>query len=138
MNNYLEDYTKKVYILDHISSMKAVISFSFLNIFWGLIASIQASFFPIEAASKGATATQFRGVFGIIHLAIFITSPFMGIMVTKLGLGIIFKFVLLLSCSCALTFGFLTYINETITFLVLAYILRLLESVGGARFGHHC
>ena len=112
--------------------MLVVISLSALNICWGLVASIQAPFFPIEAASKGAAATQFGAVFGIIHLAIFITSPLMGKMVAKLGLGNIFKSGLLLSCFCALSFGFLTYIDNAGSFLVLAYILRLLEGVGGA------
>ena len=109
-----------------------VTSLSALNVCWGLVAAIQAPFFPIEAALKGATATQFGGVFGIIHLAIFLTSPLMGKMVAKLGLGNIFKCGLLLSCFCALSFGFLTFIDETVPFLVLAYTLRLLEGVGGA------
>ena len=112
--------------------MMVVMSLSCLNICWGLICAMQAPFFPKEAASKGATATQFGGVFGIIHLAIFITSPIMGTMVSRLGLGKIFKCGLFLSSSCSLMFGFLTYVNNTTVFLVLAYILRFLEGAGGA------
>ena len=108
------------------------ISLSILNICWGLVASIQAPFFPIEASIKGATATQFGGVFGIIHLAIFFTSPIMGKLVAKLGLGNIFKFGIFLSSLCALAFGFLTYVDNTLIFLLLAYLLRLLEGIGGA------
>ena len=33
---------------------------------------LQATFYPIEARRKGATATQFGAVFGIIHLSLFI------------------------------------------------------------------
>ena len=34
--------------------------------------TLQATFYPIEARRKGATATQFGAVFGIIHLSLFI------------------------------------------------------------------
>ena len=112
--------------------MKMVMSLSFLNVCWGLMCAMQAPFFPKEAASKGATATQFGGVFGIIHLAIFIISPIMGTMVSRLGLGNIFKWGLFLSSSCSLMFGFLTFVNNTTIFLVLAYVLRFLGGAGGA------
>ena len=105
---------------------------SSLNICWGFVASIQAPFLPIEARSKGATASQFGPIFGIIHLALFITSPIVGNLVTKFGLGNIFKTGLVLTCVSTLVFGFLTYINNTVMFLVGAYVLRIVEGVGGA------
>ena len=37
----------------------------------GCCASLQATFYPIEAASKGASPAQFGAVFGIIHLSLF-------------------------------------------------------------------
>ena len=109
-----------------------VMSLSGLNVCWGLMCAMQAPFIPKKAASKGATATQFGGVFGIIHLAIFITSPLMGTMVSKLGLTNIFKSGLFLSSSCSLMFGFLTYVTNTSLFLVMAYTLRFLGGAGGA------
>jgi MFS family permease len=109
-----------------------VTSLGALSFFTGVIESIQAPFFPIEGALKGATATQCGGVFGIIHLAIFLTSPFTGKIVAKVGVGNLFRFGLLLTCVCALSFGFLTFIEKTVPFLVLAYIIRVLEGVGGA------
>ena len=115
-----------------LRSYLVAINLSLLNICWGLVASIQAPFFPIEAAQKGASATEFGGVFGIIHLAIFITSPLMGKFVSLLGLSNIFKFGLLLSCVSAISFGLLTYVENKIVFLVGAYSLRLIEGVGGA------
>ena len=51
---------------------------SVLNIGWGFVASIQAPFFPDEAQEKGASAAEFGPIFGIIHLALFCTSPFVG------------------------------------------------------------
>ena len=56
----------------------------------------------------------------------------MGKLVSKLGLGNIFKFGIFLSSLCALGFGFLTYVDDTLMFLLLAYLLRLLEGIGGA------
>lgn len=109
-----------------------VTSLSALSFCTGVIESIQAPFFPKEGALKGATATQCCGVFGIIHLAIVLTSPFTGKIVAKVGVGNLFRFGLLLTSACALSFGFLTFIEQTIPFLVLAYILRALEGVGGA------
>ena len=53
---------------------------------WGLTDSIQAPFYPIEAASKSATAAQYGPVFGIIHLAIFISSPVFGHYLPRLSL----------------------------------------------------
>ena len=45
---------------------------SLVFICWGLTDSIQGPFYPIEAVSK---ADKYGPVFGIIHLAIFISSP---------------------------------------------------------------
>ena len=54
-----------------------------LNICWGFVSSIQAPFFPVEAQKKGASASQFGPIFGIIHLALFLISPLVGKLVTK-------------------------------------------------------
>ena len=60
------------------NTLVSVCLLSVLNIGWGFVASIQAPFFPIEAGQKGATAAEFGPIFGIIHLALFCTSPFVG------------------------------------------------------------
>ena len=44
----------------------------------GVCASLQATFYPLEAARKGATPAQFGAVFGIIHLSLFIFGPLVG------------------------------------------------------------
>lgn len=46
--------------------------FCAVYISWGLTDSIQAPFYPKEAAAKGATPAEYGFVFGVIHLAIFI------------------------------------------------------------------
>ncbi len=42
---------------------------------WGLILSIQPSFYPTVAEEKGATPAQYGFVFGIINLAALIFAP---------------------------------------------------------------
>ena len=51
-----------------------IIPFLLLQASVGLCASLQATFYPIEAGLKGATAAQFGAVFGIIHLALFLVG----------------------------------------------------------------
>jgi hypothetical protein len=52
--------------------VRTIIPFLLLQFSVGLCASLQATFYPIEARKKGATAAQFGAVFGIIHLSLFI------------------------------------------------------------------
>ena len=49
-----------------------ILPFLFLEASVGLCASLQATFYPIQAELKGATAAQFGAVFGIIHISLFI------------------------------------------------------------------
>ena len=51
--------------------LKTVAPFMLLQASVGLCASLQATFYPIEAESKGATPAQFGAVFGVIHLSLF-------------------------------------------------------------------
>ena len=52
--------------------IRTIIPFLLLQFSVGLCASLQATFYPIEATLKGASASQFGAVFGIIHLSLFI------------------------------------------------------------------
>ena len=52
--------------------VRTILPFLLLQFSVGLCASLQATFYPIEAGQKGATASQFGAVFGIIHLSLFI------------------------------------------------------------------
>ena len=51
--------------------LRTVAPFMLLQASVGLCASLQATFYPIEAESKGATPAQFGAVFGVIHLSLF-------------------------------------------------------------------
>lgn len=103
-----------------------------LNICFGLVDAIQAPFFPGEATRKGCTASQFGAIFGIIHVGIFLTSPFVPRLVQRLGLLPVFMVGCLICSLAALLFGLLTYIEKPGPFLAAAYALRLLEGFGGS------
>ena len=113
-------------------SLITVCSLACLNVCWGFMASIMAPFLPVEAQAKGATASQFGPIFGIIHLALFIISPLMGKVVTRLGLGRVFKSGLFLISFSSVCFGLLTFVADSKLFLSLAYALRIVEGIGGS------
>ena len=77
-----------------------------------------------EAQSKGATPSEFGPVFGIVHLATVATSPFVGPLVSRLGLRRVFTLGVVCLSVASMGFGLLDFINQTILFLILAYILR--------------
>jgi len=99
---------------------------------WGLTDSIQAPFYPIEATAKGATASQYGLVFGIIHLAMFIASPIFGHFLPRLGLRRVFSFGVLATAGCACCFGLLGLVQSTWGFLGFSYALRIVEGVAEA------
>ena len=96
---------------------------------WGLTDSVQAPFYPIEAASKGATPAQYGLVFGIIHLSIFISSPVFGHYLPRLSLRAVFGFGLVGTSSCACAFGLLPFLPSTAMFLGASYCLRIAEGI---------
>ena len=52
--------------------VKTISPFMLLQMSVGLCASLQATFYPIEAELKGASPAEYGAVFGIIHLSLFI------------------------------------------------------------------
>ena len=64
MDQFSETSSKSYFI-------RTIIPFLLLQFSVGLCSSLQATFYPIEASSKGATASEFGAVFGIIHLSLF-------------------------------------------------------------------
>lgn len=96
---------------------------------WGLTDSIQAPFYPIEAEEKGANPAEYGGVFGIIHLAMFLAGPIFGRYMHNLGVYRVFIFGVMGTAVCGCVFGLLTYVDNTLLFLGISYILRILEGV---------
>ena len=66
--------------------IRTVAPFMVLQAAVGLCASLQATFYPIEAELKGATASQFGAVFGIIHLSLFMFGECQGSELIKVSL----------------------------------------------------
>ncbi|KAF4522396.1 hypothetical protein B566_EDAN012979 [Ephemera danica] len=60
-----------------------------VHFFTGICISIQAPFYPREAESKGASATEYGLVFGIYELTAFITCPLFGKYVSKIILDLV-------------------------------------------------
>ena len=60
----------------------------------------------------------------MVHLATMATSPFVGPLVSRLGLRRVFTLGLVCLSVASIGFGFLDFVNQTILFLILSYILR--------------
>jgi len=112
--------------------VRTIIPFLLLQFSVGLCASLQATFYPIEARKKGATATQFGAVFGIIHLSLFIFGPLVGKYLSIWGVKAIFPAGFLIDGGTFILFGLLQWVNDTTAFLIFSYLIRFLEGVGAA------
>jgi len=98
----------------------------------GLCASLQATFYPIEADRKGATPAQFGPVFGIIHLSLFIFGPLVGKYLPIWGVKTIFPAGFIINGGTFIMFGMLQWVTDCPTFLFFSYLIRFLEGVGAA------
>lgn len=109
------------------------------NQFWGACCySIQAPFFPEEAKSKGATSTEYGMVFSVFELMIIVMSPVFGRMIPTVSP----KFLIVAGSfleggSCAL-FGVLDRIHGRTQFIVMAFLVRIVEGLGAAAFITAC
>ena len=93
----------------------------FFQAWWVNISIIKTVIYP-------CSVFQYGFVFGIAQLATVLCTPF----VSKYGYLVGPKFVLLLGGIpqgiCTLAFGFLTFIQDSTTFLVLSYFLRYIQN----------
>lgn len=112
--------------------VKTILPFLFLQCSVGLCASLQATFYPIEASNKGATASQFGAVFGIIHLSLFIFGPLVGKYLGIWGVKAIFPAGFIIDGGTFILFGLLQWVDDVTMFLVFSYLIRFLEGVGAA------
>ena len=101
-------------------------------IIWGMCSALLPTIFPIEAKSKGATASEIGLVFGIYDLAGLISSPLFG----KYGSMFSPRYLYIpgahLTAICTLSFGFLKYIENLWLFLGLAHTFRILTGMAYA------
>ncbi|KAI2810768.1 hypothetical protein BLOT_001932 [Blomia tropicalis] len=103
--------------------------------FWvAACVSLQAPFFPKEAEMKGASATQYGFVFGIYELMILLTAPLFGKMVTRYSPITISKYGLLICGASTIVFGFIDKAPSGLTFIILAYLIRIVEGISASAF----
>jgi len=111
------------------AQLELVVLVCAVYITWGLTDSIQAPFYPIEAENKGANPAEYGAVFGIIHLAMFLSGPIFGKFMWKLGVFPVFIFGVLGTALCGCLFGLLTFLPSAWSFLGASYALRIFEGV---------
>jgi len=96
--------------------------------------SLQAPFYPAEAESKGATASEYGLVFGIFELTVFVTSPVFGKYVAKLVPKTMMTVGLFVTGFCSILFGTLDMVDGTSAFIGLSFTIRIIEALGNAAF----
>ena len=109
-----------IYYLGHSHCLTVDNNFPQASI--GLCASLQATFYPLEAAKKGSTTAQFGAVFGIIHLSLFVFGPLVGKYLPLWGVHCIFFAGFVIDGGSFLLFGLLQWVDDNTSFLVLAHI----------------
>ena len=111
-----------------------IFTYIYGNFFLAACVSLQAPFFPKEAEAKGATATEYGLVFGVYELAIIFMSPIVGKLVGRSSPKMWIQFGLLLTGMMTVIFGFLDKAPNGKCFIILAFIIRVLEGIGAASF----
>ncbi|XP_032681295.1 MFS-type transporter SLC18B1-like isoform X1 [Odontomachus brunneus] len=96
--------------------------------------SLQAPFYPQEAEKKGASPSEYGLVFGIFELVVFIISPLYGQHLNQIGPKILFNGGILTTATCAILFGLLDKVNGHYPFIILSFVIRIVEAMGNGAF----
>lgn len=96
--------------------------------------SLLAPFFPQEAAKKGASQTIIGMIFSCFELWIFISAPFYGNYLTRIGSKFLFASGLFVCGGCSILFGVLDHSPAGTSFIVLCFLVRSVEALGAAAF----
>lgn len=100
----------------------------------GMVCSLHAPFFPKLAERKGCHATEYGLVFGIFELVVFIISPIYGQHLNKIGPKYTFNGGIYTTGICAILFGLLDKVEGRYPFIILSFIIRIVEAMGNAAF----
>ncbi|KAJ4447889.1 hypothetical protein ANN_09898, partial [Periplaneta americana] len=90
--------------------------------------------FKFQAERKGATATEYGLVFGIFELVVFIISPIYGQHLNRIGPKFLFNGGIFTTGACAILFGLLDRVDGHYAFIVLSFLIRIIEAMGNAAF----
>lgn len=126
IKNRRKNYTSK--------QLLVIFSYIYGNFFLAACVSLQAPFFPMEAETKGASATLYGLVFGAYELAIILVSPLVGKLVGRSSPRIWIQFGLSLTGLATIVFGFLDQLPAGPWFISMAFLVRILEGIGAASF----
>lgn len=96
--------------------------------------SLQAPFYPQEAEKKGASATEYGLVFGVFELVVFIISPIYGQKLHRIGPKLLFNGGILTTGTSAIIFGLLDKVDGHYPFIILSFVIRIIEALGNAAF----
>ncbi|XP_012219414.1 MFS-type transporter SLC18B1-like [Linepithema humile] len=96
--------------------------------------SLQAPFYPQEAEKKGASPSEYGLVFGIFELVVFMISPFYGQRLNQIGPKLLFNGGILTTGACAILFGLLDKVDGHYPFIILSFVIRIVEALGNAAF----
>lgn len=97
--------------------------------------SVIAPFYPQEASLKGMREAVSGFVFSIYALTMMVFSPIFGKLVPRLGTKFIFFGGIFFAGAANTLFGFLSMVNDTLTFTLLSFLVRIFEAIGAAAFG---
>lgn len=122
----MKDFSKRQWL--------TLVVFSIADFCNAICVSLQAPFYPKEAERKGATATEYGLVFGIFELVVFIISPIYGQHLNRIGPKLLFNGGIFTTGACAILFGLLDHVNEHCPFIVLSFLIRIVEALGNAAF----
>ncbi|KAJ9599074.1 hypothetical protein L9F63_010441, partial [Diploptera punctata] len=122
----VKDFTKRQWL--------TLVVFSIADFCNAICVSLQAPFYPKEAELKGATATEYGLVFGIFELVVFIVSPIYGQHLNRIGPKFLFNGGIFTTGACAILFGMLDRVEGHAPFIVLSFLIRIVEAMGNAAF----
>ncbi|XP_046667890.1 MFS-type transporter SLC18B1-like [Homalodisca vitripennis] len=111
-----------------------LVVFSIADFCNAICVSLQAPFYPREAELKGATAAEYGLVFGVFELVVFVISPVYGSQIHRLGPKLMFNGGILTTGICAILFGLLDRVEGHYPFIVLSFVIRVVEAMGNAAF----
>ncbi|XP_059175190.1 MFS-type transporter SLC18B1-like [Physella acuta] len=92
--------------------------------------SLLAPFYPLEAEKKGVSQTIIGLVFSVFSIVSFCASPIIGGMLTILGAKFVCVAGLGLAGCSSLLFGVLDKCPSGTPFIVLSFIVRVVEALG--------
>ncbi|KAJ8673672.1 hypothetical protein QAD02_004934 [Eretmocerus hayati] len=96
--------------------------------------SLQAPFYPSEAEKKGVPASEYGLVFGIFELVVFFMSPVYGKHINKIGAKKLLNIGTFTTGTCAILFGLLDRIENHYPFIILSFVIRIIEALGSSAY----